>query len=105
MGELEELEHEKVAAQKMVDLLRPAYFKVMKDESQQIRMTTVQSKYIKKSDSENVKPGSLADIASKMKDEEMEQREREEKERKEAQRRLKEREEEIKETEEAKLKA
>ena len=30
--ELEELEHEKITAQKMVDLLRPAYFKVMKKE-------------------------------------------------------------------------
>jgi len=104
--EFEELKHEKIAAQKMVNVLRPAYLKVMRKESEQIQMTTVSPKYIKKSgDLKKVKPGSLADIASKMKDEEREQQKRAEKERKEALQRVKEREEEIKKMKEAKLKA
>jgi len=103
--ELDGLKMDKAAAQRMVDVLRPAYFKVMEEEPDRVEMERVSTKYQKTADPDKLKAGSLADIASRMKDEEMEKRKEAERVRVEAERRMKEREEEIRRMERAKVEA
>ena len=106
---LNDLMNEKHIALKMVNLLRPAYFQVMQNEPDRIRLEHKSHKHSPKhspkrtSTSPNIKPGSLADIASKMKNEEMEKQKHEQKIRNETKQRLIEREEEIKKAENARI--
>eukprot|EP01083_Nonionella_stella_P149655 475651_1 len=105
--ELEELDKRKQLALRMVNMLRPAYFKIMDKEPERVNRERKVSTYSPKKNTgeEVIKPGSLADIAQKMKTEAQKQKEHEEEIEKEAKQRLLEREKEIKEAEQARVDA
>eukprot|EP01084_Bolivina_argentea_P085940 155354_1 len=107
--QLKDLMDKRVYVNKMVHILKPAYFKIMENEPDRVRGIEIEHKKIdclvKRDMDLKLKPGSLADIARKMKDEELEKKRYDEMMEREAKERVLLRDKEVKDVQQAKMDA